>query len=103
MNRTRIRTMSQTMTVTDVKARLSELVAMVESTQEHVDITRNGEPAAVLVSYAELTALQETIAILSDARLVDDIRQAEADIAAGDSVNVEDLREAMQARRSATS
>ena len=95
--------MSQTMTVTDVKARLSELVAMVESTQEHVDITRNGEPAAVLVSYAELTALRETIAILSDQRLVDDIRQAEADIAAGDTVNAEDLREAMQARRPATS
>jgi len=44
------------MTVTDVKARLSELVAMVASTQDHVDITRNGEPAAVLISYAELTA-----------------------------------------------
>jgi len=94
--------MSQTMTVTDVKARLSELVAMVESTQEHVDITRNGEPAAVLVSYAELTALRETIAVLSDARLVDDIRRAEADIAAGDTVNAEDLREAMQARRPGT-
>jgi antitoxin YefM len=94
--------MSQTMTVTDVKARLSELVAMVESTQEHVDITRNGEPAAVLVSYAELTALRETVAILSDARLVDDIRQAEADIAVGDTVNAEDLREAMQGRRPGT-
>lgn len=94
--------MSQTMTVTDVKARLSELVAMVENTQEHVDITRNGEPAAVLVSYAELTALRETIAILSDTRLVDDIRQAEADIAAGDTVDAEDLREAMQARRPGT-
>lgn len=68
----------------------------------HVDITRNGEPAAVLVSYAELTALRETIAILSDARLVDDIRQAEADIAAGDTGNAEDLREAMQARRPGT-
>lgn len=94
--------MSRTTTVTDVKARLSEFVAMMESTQEHVDITRNGEPAAVLVSYAELTALRETIAILSDARLVDDIRQAEADIAAGDTVNAEDLREAMQARRPGT-
>ncbi|MGH8959983.1 MAG: type II toxin-antitoxin system Phd/YefM family antitoxin [Jatrophihabitantaceae bacterium] len=94
--------MSQTMTVTDVKARLSELVAMVESTQDHVDITRNGEPAAVLVSYAELTALRETIAILSDPRAVEDIREAEADIAAGDTTNADDLRAAMVARRPAT-
>jgi prevent-host-death family protein len=94
--------MSQTMTVTAAKARLSELVAIVERTQEHVDITRNGEPAAVLVSYAELDALRETIAILSDPTLVEDIRQAEADIAVGNTVNAEELREAMQARRPAT-
>jgi antitoxin YefM len=87
------------MTVTDAKARLSELVAMVERTQEHIDITRNGEPAAVLVSHAELEALRETIAILSDPTLVEDIRQAEADIPAGNTVNAESLREAMQARR----
>ena len=90
------------MTVTDAKARLSELVAMVERTQEHVDITRNGEPAAVLVSHAELEALRETIAILSDSRAVDDIRQGEADIAAGKTTNAEDLREAMLARRPVT-
>jgi prevent-host-death family protein len=87
------------MTVTDAKARLSELVAMVERTQEHIDITRNGEPAAVLVSHAELEALRETIAILSDAALVADIRQAEADIGAGNTVNAETLHESMQARR----
>ncbi|HEY0168665.1 MAG TPA: type II toxin-antitoxin system Phd/YefM family antitoxin [Jatrophihabitans sp.] len=91
--------MTRTLTVTDAKARLSELVAMVEQTQEHIDITRNGEPAAVLISHAELQAMRETIAILSDPTLVGDIRQAEADIAAGDTVNAESLRESMQARR----
>ena len=91
--------MSQTMTVTAAKARLSELVALVEQTQEHIDITRNGEPAAVLMSHVELEALRETIAILSDAALVVDIREAEADIAAGNTVTAESLRESMQARR----
>jgi antitoxin YefM len=94
--------MSQTMTVTAAKARLSELVSAVASTQDHIDITRNGEPAAVLMSHAELAALRETIAILSDAHAVDDIRQAEADIAAGDTTNAADLRETMLARRPAT-
>jgi prevent-host-death family protein len=93
--------MSETLTVTDAKARLSELVAAVANTHEHVDITRNGEPAAVIVSYAELSALRETIALLSDARAVEDIRQAEVDIAAGDTTKAEDLREAMLARRGA--
>lgn len=94
--------MSQTMTVTDAKARLSELVAAVAATQEHVDITRNGQPAAVLVSHAELAALRETIAILSDSGAVQDIRQAEADILAGHTVRADELRDAMLARRPAT-
>ncbi len=90
------------MTVTDAKARLSQLVAAVASTHDHVEITRNGEPAAVLISYAEMTALRETIAILSDPQAVDDIRQAEEDLRAGQTVNAEELRTSMLARRPAT-
>ena len=58
--------MTQTMTVTDAKARLSELVAAVATTHDHIEITRNGEPAAVLVSVDELATLRETIALLSE-------------------------------------
>ena len=94
--------MSETITVTDAKARLSELVAAVAATQDHVEITRNGEPAAVLVSHAELAALRETIAILSDPLAVEDIRQAEEDVLAGRTVNAEGLRDSMLSRRPAT-
>lgn len=94
--------MSETITVTDAKARLSELVAAVAATQDHVEITRNGEPAAVLVSHAELAALRETIAILSDPLAVEDIRQAEEDVLAGRTVNAEELRDSMLSRRPAT-
>lgn len=97
--RTRIRTMTQTLTVTDAKARLSELVAAVARTHDHVEITRNGEPAAVLISSEELDALRETIAILSDPGAVAQIVESEADIAAGRLTDAEDLREAMMARR----
>jgi antitoxin YefM len=90
--------MSETLTVTDAKARLSELVAAVAATQEHVDITRNGEPAAVLVSHTELAALRETIAILSDPGAVDDLRQAEADVAAGRTINAETIRATVTSR-----
>ncbi len=90
------------MTVTDAKARLSELVAAVTNTHDHVEITRNGEPAAVLISYAEMAALRETIAVLSDPQAVDDIRQAEEDLRAGRTVNAEELRTSMLARRPAT-
>ena len=94
--------MSEIITVTDAKARLSELVAAVAATQDHIEITRNGEPVAVLVSHAEIAALRETIAILSDPLAVEDIRQAEQDVLAGRTVNAEDLRDSMLSRRPAT-
>jgi antitoxin YefM len=95
--------MSETLTVTDAKARLSELVAAVATTHDHIDITRNGQPAAVLVSYQELAALRETIAILSDSEAVEDIRQSYADIAAGATTDAADLHDIMQARHTAAS
>ncbi len=94
--------MSETMNVTEAKARLSELVAAVAATHEHIEITRNGEPAAVLVSHEELAGLRETIAVLSDPRAVKDIAQAESDILAGHTVDAEELRGSMLSRRPAT-
>lgn len=91
--------MTQTMTVTDAKARLSELVAAVATTHDHIEITRNGEPAAVLISTEELDSLRETIAILSDPEAVAQIRESQADIAAGRLTDAEDIRDAMLARR----
>ena len=53
------------MTVTslaNVKAQLSAFVEAVATTHERVVITRNGEPAAVLISPEDLESLEETIA-----------------------------------------
>lgn len=91
--------MSETVTVADATKRLPELVAVVATTREHVEITRNGKVAAVLVSHVEVVALQETIAILSDPMAVNDIRRGEADILAARTVEAERLRSRMVSRR----
>ena len=91
--------MTEVLNVTEAKARLSELVAAVATTHDHVEITRNGEPAAALVSMEELRALRETVAILSDSAAVADIREAEEDVKAGRLTDAEDLRDVMLARR----
>ncbi len=94
--------MSETLNVTEAKARLSELVASVVATQEHIEITRNGAPAAVLISHEELMALRETIVVLSDPQVVADIAEGLADIRAGRTVDAEDLRPSMVSRRPAS-
>ena len=58
----------------EAKAKLSQLVADVASTDEEVTITKNGRATAVLVSYEEFESWQETLAVLSDRELVKEIR-----------------------------
>ena len=58
----------------EVKAKLSQLVADVATTDEEVTITKNGQATAVLVSYEEFESWQETLAVLSDQELVKEIR-----------------------------
>ncbi len=53
---TTIRVMSETMSLAAVKARFSELIDRVERQQDRVIVTRNGKPAAVLISTEDLKA-----------------------------------------------
>lgn len=68
--------MPRTLPISEVKARLPELVAGVQEREEEIVVTRNGRPAAVLVNIAEYERLKETIDVLSDAELVRQIRRS---------------------------
>src|SRR3972149_588472 len=57
--------MTETLSLSAVKARLSELVDRVESEDDRIVVTRNGRPAAVIVSAEDLESLEETLAVPS--------------------------------------
>ena len=76
--------MTKVLPLSEVKARLSEVVDEVATTHERVTVTRNGRPIAVLVSTDDLEAIEETVAILSDPRAMREIEQGRAAIDAGD-------------------
>jgi antitoxin YefM len=56
----------KTLPLSEVKANLSKLVDEVWSRDERVTITRDGRPAAILVSPDDLESWQATIEIMSD-------------------------------------
>jgi len=64
----------KTLSLSEAKMKLSRLVADVRATDEEVVITKNGSPAAVLVSPDEFESLKETLAVRSDADLMKEIR-----------------------------
>ena len=87
-----------TIPLADAKARLSAVLDEVRDTHERVVITRNGRPEAVIMAVSDLEALEETLDLLSTPGAVDQIRQAEADIAAGQAIDADELRRQMAAR-----
>ena len=75
--------MAKILPISDVKARLPELVTGVAERDEEIVVTRNGKPAAVLVSYDEYERLKETLDVLSDENLMKQIRASERYFARG--------------------
>jgi antitoxin YefM len=75
--------MAKILPISEVKAKLPELVNRVEQLEEEIIVTRNGKPAAMLVSYADYERLKETLDVLSDPELMRQIRESEAYFASG--------------------
>jgi antitoxin YefM len=81
-----------TTSVAKVKVSLSAYIDSVYETQERVIITRNGEPAAILISPADLESLEETIALLSDPEAMQEIAQAKMEFANGKGADAADIQ-----------
>lgn len=93
--------MTETLPLATVKAKFSELVDRVERQQERVIVTRNGRPAAVLLSPDDLESLEETLALMSDRSLTAQVRESEKAATRGErGIELEELRAGLERRRS---
>lgn len=64
----------KTLSLSEAKMKLSALIDELNSTDEEIVITKNGAPAAVLVSPDEFESWRETLAIRFDKESMDEIR-----------------------------
>ncbi len=65
----------KTLSLSEAKMKLRWLVEIVSKTDEEIVITKNGSPAAVIISHDEFESLKETVAIRSDASLMNEIKK----------------------------
>jgi prevent-host-death family protein len=84
--------MAETLPLATVKAHLSELVERVSGQHDRIIVTRNGRPAAVLLSPDDLEGLEETLAVLSNPGLLAQVRKGRRASVRGDVVPLKDLR-----------
>lgn len=88
--------MAQVIPVTEARKNLLKLVDLVDEEYTRIDLTKKGKVKATLVSPDYLDSLEETIYTLENS--MDDIREAEAQIARGEVVSLEELEEKLKRR-----
>jgi antitoxin YefM len=91
--------MAKIVPVREFRTKLSELLSDVADRRDHVLVTRNGKPAAALVPIDEYEALEETAEILSDSDTLAAIEAGLSELARGETVTLEDLRQDLAQRR----
>lgn len=84
--------MAKIIPLSEARARLSELLDELEERHEHVVITRNGRPVAVLVPSSEYEAMEETLEILHDDELMAALRESQKDVKAGRLHSLDDVK-----------
>ncbi len=83
--------MARTLPLSEAKARLSQLVADLEVNEEELIITRNGRPAAVLVSADEFASWQETREIQRTPELLREIKRGLKQLDKGQRFSFEEV------------
>ncbi|HEX3827801.1 MAG TPA: type II toxin-antitoxin system Phd/YefM family antitoxin [Sporichthyaceae bacterium] len=85
----------------EVKANLSRYVEAAEREHERITITKNGRPAAVLISVADLETLEETLSVLSDPAAMRELAEADEAWGRGEYTTAQDMSAVLAARRRA--
>ena len=81
-----------------VRDHFSEFVDRVQRHHERVVVTRNGAPAAVLISPEDLESLEETLAVLGDSEAVAELVEAHRAYLEGDVVRGVEAVKALRRR-----
>lgn len=90
-----------TLPLADARNHLSEVVDSVSRTHDRVTITRHGRPVAVVISPDDLESLEETLAWMANGGIAAH-QESRAQFAAGDTIDLEDLRAGFGATSTST-
>jgi prevent-host-death family protein len=88
----------KTISVSEAKDKLSQLVESIDTTHDAVMITRHGRPAVVMLSIDDLESLQETLALLHDPQHAAEVEEADDDIAQGRTLSLVEVRDQLARR-----
>lgn len=81
-----------TISVTNARVKLYDLIEEVSSSGNRIAITNKGETKAILISAEEVVSWEATMDVMSDSELMKSIRKGDEDIKAGRIVSWEEVK-----------
>jgi len=81
----------KTMPITEARAKLPKLVKAADERLDRTVITTKGRPSAVIMSYQEYEAWEETLDILCNPESLEAIRNANEELAGGKTSSFEQV------------
>lgn len=88
-----------TASLASVKAHFSAFVDEIVRTHEQVTVTRNGEPAVIVLSVDEYESMRETLELLADPDARQRLETARAEVARGEYTTRDEMAALMEGRR----
>ena len=82
----------KTMTITEGRKELFKIAEEIQKPDTQYIFTREGKPGVVLMSTDEYDSLVETMEILSDPKIMEDIRKAEEEYERGEYCSWEEVK-----------
>jgi antitoxin YefM len=76
--------------ITQAKARLLDMVRQLHDTNDTIAITKNGVPEAVLLSMRKFEGLLETIDILADPEMMQQLKGSAKDVNTGKLLDLDE-------------
>lgn len=80
------------LSLSEAKARLSELADEIDRTHERLLVTKNGREYVVVMSVADLDSIEATIELLIDRKAQARVRRGDAEIARGETLAEGEVR-----------
>jgi len=90
--------MTMMVPLAEARANLSKLVEQAVATHERIEVTKNGRRAAVILRADDYDTMMETLDILADSDLMEQIAQGEAEIRRGETSTLAEVAAAMAGR-----
>ncbi len=76
--------------ITQAKAKLLDMVRQLHDTNDTIAITKNGVPEAVLLSMKKFNGLLETIDVLADPAMMEQIQASVQDVKTGNLIDLDE-------------